>query len=276
MNHVVLYLIPILSPFLDTSISSCVSFFIGRLFDSQVVKMRFRLLGRTGLKLSILGMGGSGFGNVYGTHNEEIAVRAVKKALDSGVNYIDTAYWYGQGQSESFLGRALHGIKRENFIISTKVGRYEQDYPRMFDFSAASVTKSAHKSLKRLQLDHIDILQVHDVEFAQSIGTILHETLPALKKLKDQGLCRFIGITGYPLSVLRKITNESTIPIDCVLSYCRLTLNDMSLRDHFHYFNSRNVGIINASPVGMGLLTPDGPQVYALLKEILYITFCSL
>ncbi|CAI8030368.1 L-galactose dehydrogenase [Geodia barretti] len=222
--------------------------------------MKFRLLGRTGLKLSILGMGGSGFGNVYGNYNQETATHAVKEALDRGVNYIDTAYWYGQGQSELFLGRALRGIKRENFIVSTKVCRYEQDYPNMFDFSAETVNRSAYESLKRLQLDHIDILQIHDVEFAPSIATVLHETLPALQRLKDQGLCRYIGITGYPLSILRKITEESTIPIDCVLSYCRLTLNDTSLIDHFHYFNSRNVGLINASPIGMGLLTPNGVQ----------------
>ena len=224
--------------------------------------MKLRLLGKTGLKISVLGMGGSGFGNVYGNHNEEVAAHAVRKALERGVNYIDTAYWYGQGQSESFLGRVLHGTKRENFILSTKVCRYEQDYPRMFDFSAETVTRSAHESLKRLQLDHIDILQIHDVEFAPSTAVILHETLPALQRLKEQGLCRYIGITGYPLSVLRKIVAESSIPIDCVLSYCRLTLYDWSLMDHFQYLNSRNLGIINASPVGMGLLTPNGVQVY--------------
>ena len=216
--------------------------------------------------MSVLGVGGSGFGNVYGRYSEQAGTRAVRRALDSGVNYIDTAYWYGQGQSEVFLGKALCGVQRKRFLVATKVGRYEKDYRQMFNFSAERVTKSAYESLKRLQLDHIDVLQVHDVEFAPSIATILHETLPALHKLKTQGICRYIGITGYPLSVLKKITTESTIPIDCVLSYCRLTLNDSSLIDYFKFFNSRNVGIINASPVGMGLLTPGGVKV-CMIKQ---------
>ena len=220
-----------------------------------------RVLGKTGLKLSILGMGGSGYGNVYGWYSEEEAIRTLRKGLDNGINYIDTAYWYGQGKSESFLGRALHGVKRENFIIGTKVGRYEQDYPRMFDFSSEMVTRSAHSSLKRLQLDHIDILQIHDVEFAPTIETITSETLPALQRLKEQGLCKFIGITGYPLSILQTVCERSAIPIDCILSYCRLALNDTTLTHYFHFFKSRNIGIINASPVGMGLLTPNRMQV---------------
>ena len=226
--------------------------------------MHFRVLGKTGLKLSVLGMGGSGYGNVYGRYNEEEAMRTLRKGLDNGINYIDTAYWYGQGQSESFLGKALRGIKREKYVLATKVGRYEKDYQQMFDFSAKKVTSSAHSSLKRLQLDHVDILQIHDIEFAP-IEILTHDTLPALQQLKQQGVCRYIGITGYPLSKLQAVIEQSTIPIDCILSYCRLTLNDSSLTNHFNYFKSRSIGIINASPVGMGLLTSNGTQVCLLL-----------
>ena len=231
------------------------------------VKMRFRALGSTGLQLSILGMGGSGYGNVYGKYNEERAISALRSGLKRGINYIDTAYWYGQGKSETFLGKALKGVPRDTYFIGTKVGRYERDFPRMFDFSAEMVTKSTHDSLKRLQVDYVDILQIHDVEFAPTIEQITKETLPALQRLKEQGLCRFIGITGYTLSVLRRIIEQSTVPIDCVLSYCRLTLNDSSLTDDFEFFKSRNVGIINASPVGMGLLTSDGVQVHLILDS---------
>lgn len=238
-------------------------------------KMMLRRLGATALKLSVVSMGGSGFGSVYGQYSKEAATLGVRRALDVGINYIDTAYWYGQGQSELFLGKALQGVRRENFVIATKVGRYEQDHHKMFDFSAEAVTKSATESLKRLQLDHVDILQIHDVEFVPSIDLILHQTLPALNQLKKKGLCRYIGITGYSLSFLVKLIEKSTIPIDCVLSYCRLTLNDTSLRDYFEFFNSRGVGIINASPVGMGLLTLNGPQVQ--LKPVCRIfTLCNI
>lgn len=234
--------------------------------------MKYRTLGNTGLKLSILGMGGSGYGNVYGKYSEEMAARTLRIGLDKGLNYIDTAYWYGQGQSETFIGKTLNGIPRDRFILATKVGRYEKDYPRMFDFSAEMVTKSTHNSLKRLQMDHFDILQIHDVEFAPTIETITEKTLPALQHLKERGLCRYIGITGYPLSVLRRIVEQSTVQLDCVLTYCRLTLHDSSLTDYFDFFKLRNIGIINASPVGMGLLTSRGVQVFVQL----YIIYHSL
>ena len=222
--------------------------------------MHYRQLGSTNLRLSILGMGGSGFGNVYGKFNEEEAKHMVRTALDKGINYIDTAVWYGQGKSESFLGRALQGIPRTAFYIGTKVGRYERDVRKMFDFSAAKVTSSAHESLERLELEYVDILQVHDVEFAPSVDIIVEETLPALQELKQKGLCRYIGITGYPLGPIKRIIEQSHVKIDSVLSYCRLTLNDSSLINDFEFFKSRGVPIINASAVSMGLLTETGVQ----------------
>lgn len=222
--------------------------------------MRFRQLGSTDMRVSILGMGGSGFGNVYGKYSEEEAKRAVRYSIDKGINYFDTAVWYGQGKSESFLGRALNGIPRSAFYIGTKVGRYERDVQKMFDFSAQKVISSAQESLKRLQLQYVDILQVHDVEFAPSLDVIIDETLPALQKLKEQGLCRYIGITGYPLGPLKEIIKCSPVKVDSVLTYCRLTLNDSSLRSDFEFFRSKGVPIINASPVSMGLLTKVGVQ----------------
>lgn len=224
--------------------------------------MRFRQLGNTDMRVSILGMGGSGFGNVYGKYNEEEAKRAIRKAFDKGINYIDTAVWYGQGKSESFLGRALSGIPRSAFYIATKVGRYERDVQKMFDFSAEKVTSSAWESLKRLQLQYVDVLQVHDVEFAPSLDVIIDETLPALQKLKEQGLCRYIGITGYPLGPLKEVIKRSPVRVDSVLTYCRLTLNDSSLRNDFEFFRAKGVSIINASSVGMGLLTKAGVQYW--------------
>ena len=223
--------------------------------------MRYRVLGNTGIKLSVIGMGGSGFGNVYGKYDEGKAIDAVRWGIEKGMNCIDTAYWYGQGKSETFLGKALRGIPRERFFLGTKVGRYERDTHKMFDFSAEKVTRSAQESLERLQLDYIDVLQVHDVEFAPTIEQITEETLPALQDLKEQGLCKFIGITGYPLSILKKILDQSRISVDTVLTYCRLTLQDSSLVEEFDYFRSKNVGIINASPVSMGLLTRNEIQV---------------
>lgn len=229
--------------------------------------MKYRALGNTGMRLSVIGMGGSGYGNVYGKYDESEAINGVQFAIDKGINYIDTAPWYGQGLSETFLGKALKSIPRSSFYIGTKVGRYERDVPKMFDFSAKRVQQSAKESLERLQLTYVDILQIHDIEFAPSQDIIVNETLPALKELQEQGLCRFIGITGYPLGVLRETAQRSYVKIGSVLSYSRLTLNDSSLIKHFEFYQSHGIGLINASPVGMGLLTHAGVQPWHPASE---------
>ena len=216
--------------------------------------VEYRPLGNTGMDLSLISMGGSGYGNVYGQINEKQSLDAVHYAIDRGINYIDTAYWYGQGSSEMFLGKALKDIPREKYFIGTKVGRYELDIQNMFDFSVEKVTRSAEESLQRLELDYVDLLQVHDVEYAPSIDVIVNETLPAVERLRERGLCRFIGITGYPIQVLRNVLERSSVKIDSVLSYCRLTVWDPSLTEHFSYFQSKGIPLINASPIGMGLL----------------------
>lgn len=222
--------------------------------------MKYRSLGTTGMRLSILGMGGSGYGNVYGKYDEQEAIDGIKFAIDKGINYIDSAPWYGQGVSESFLGKALKHVPRNRFFIGTKVGRYEQDVHKMFDFSAKKVQQGALESVQRLQLNYIDLLQIHDIEFAPSLDLIVNETLPALEELRTQGVCRFVGITGYPLGPLREVVERSKVKISSVLSYSRLTLSDSSLVNDFEFYKSHGVGIINASPVGMGLLTHAGVQ----------------
>lgn len=222
--------------------------------------MQYRLLGKTGMKVSILSMGGSGYGNVYGDYNEKAAIKGLLYGFDRGINYIDTAPWYGQGVSEHFLGKALKGVDRTKYYIGTKVGRYERSIPRMFDFSAAKVKESIEQSLDRMNLDYVDLLQVHDIEFAPTVEMITNETLPALKLLQERGLCRHIGITGYPLLALKTVLTNSKIEIDTILSYCRLTLNDTSLVDDLDFYETKGVGIINASPLGMGLLAPASIQ----------------
>lgn len=151
-------------------------------------------------------------------------------------------------------------MPRDRYYIGTKVGRYLWNIKGRFDFTAEKITSGFEESLKRLQLSHVDVLQLHDIEFAPSADIILNEALPAVQKLKERGLCRAIGITGYPIAPLKDIVAKSEIKIDSVLTYCRLTLNDNSLIDHFDFFKKKGIGIINASPVSLGLLTPGGVQ----------------
>ena len=86
-----------------------------------------------------------------------------------------------------------------------------------------------------LTFSTITYIQVHDVEYAPSIDLIINETLPAVHKLKEKGLCRYIGITGYPLDIMRNIITRSSVKIDSILSYCHLSLNDNSLTEHFEF-----------------------------------------
>ncbi|KAK7363027.1 hypothetical protein VNO77_05155 [Canavalia gladiata] len=219
--------------------------------------MELRELGKTGLKLSNVGFGASPLGNVFGTVSEEQAIGSVRLAFQSGINFFDTSPYYGGTLSEKVLGKALKalGAPRNEYIVATKCGRYKEG----FDFSAERVTRSIEESLERLQLDYVDILQCHDIEFG-SLDQIVNETIPALQKLKEAGKTRFIGITGLPLGIFTYVLDR--VPpgtLDVVLSYCHYSINDSSLQDLIPYLKAKGVGIISASPLAMGLLTEAGP-----------------
>lgn len=219
--------------------------------------MELRPLGQTGLRLSSVGFGASPLGNVFGPVSDDEAVATVRKALDLGINFFDTSPYYGGTLSEKVLGKCLKaiGVPRNEYIVATKCGRYIEG----FDFSAERVTKSIDESLERLQLDYVDILQCHDIEFG-SLDQIVNETIPALQKLKEGGKIRFIGITGLPLQIFTYVLDR--VPpgtIDVVLSYCHYGINDSTLEDLLPYLKSKGVGVISASPLAMGLLTESGP-----------------
>ncbi|KAK2662776.1 hypothetical protein Ddye_001350 [Dipteronia dyeriana] len=220
-------------------------------------KMELRPLGNTGLRLSCVGFGASPLGNVFGPVSENDAISSVREAFRLGINFFDTSPYYGGTLSEKMLGKALKALEvpRNEYIVSTKCGRYAEG----FDFSAERVTKSIDESLARLQLDYVDILQCHDIEFG-SLDQIVNETIPALQKLKESGKIRFIGITGLPLEVFTYVLDR--VPpgaVDVILSYCHYSINDSTLEDLLPYLKSKGVGVISASPLAMGLLTETGP-----------------
>jgi aryl-alcohol dehydrogenase-like predicted oxidoreductase len=214
--------------------------------------MDYRTLGKTGLKVSALSFGASSLGSEFRQIDEQEGIRTVHKALDLGINFIDVAPYYGRTQAETVLGRALKGIPRDRYYLETKVGRYDTD---RFDFSAARVTASVDESLARLGVDYVDIIQCHDIEFVD-LDQIVHETLPALRELQGQGKVRFVGVTGLPLKVFRYVLDRAEL--DAILSYCHYSLNDTALLDLVPYLKKKGVGIINASPLSMRLLTNRG------------------
>ncbi len=217
--------------------------------------MRYRPLGRTGLNVSILSLGASPLGGVFRPVDETEAIRTVRVALDLGINYIDVAPYYGATRSETVLGKALRGIARDRYYLATKVGQYGDGE---FDFSAERVTRSLDESCARLGVEYIDLLQCHDIEFADA-GLIVGETLPALARLREQGRIGHIGITGLPLRVFSSVIDRAAPGVvETILSFCHYELNDDSLLKLLPYLQERQIGIINASPTGMGLLTERG------------------
>lgn len=216
--------------------------------------MEYRDLGKTGLRVSALSLGGASLGGVFGTLHEDDGIRTVHTALDLGINFIDVAPYYGCTAAETVLGRALRSVPRERYYLSTKIGRYDL---ADFDFSAQRVASSVDDSLQRLGVEHLDLVLCHDIEFGD-IDQIVDETLPALRRLRDRGKVRFVGFSGLPLKIYRAVLERTQV--DAVISYCHYTLYDQTLATLLGYFKAKDVGVINASPLGMGLLSDRGPQ----------------
>jgi len=272
----------------------------------EVRKMAFRRMPHYGL-VSIISFGASGLGGMFtagqgkgiqdavaGVGNdtwfaedaEEDKQRArdiVHLCLKRGVNMIDTSHWYGQGRSERLLGHALQGVPRTAFYLNSKIGRYDQDPLKMFDFSYAKTYQAVKDTLKRLQLDYIDSMQIHDPEFIPDRELLFTQTLPALQRCKEEGMIKYIGMTGYPLEMQRDVIERSAIKIDTSLVYCHYSINDTTLisSGFLDFCNQRGIALINASPIAMGLLMdrdppdwhPASQETKALCKQA--VAYCK-
>ena len=225
--------------------------------------MEYRELGQTGLKLSNLSFGASSLGSVFHKTKEEESIKAVETAVEGGINFIDVSPYYGHYKAETVLGKALKRLPRDKFYLSTKVGRYGKDGKNTWDYSAKRATESVYESMERLNVDYIDIINVHDIEFQATLpgglAKVCEETLPALVELKEKGIVGHVGITDLQLKNIKWVidhTPEGTV--ESVLNFCHYCLNDDELLDYLDYFEEKGVGVINASPLSMGLLTLRG------------------
>jgi L-galactose dehydrogenase len=222
--------------------------------------MKTRSLGRTGLEVPILAFGASSLGQEFRSITLDEALASVRTALECGLTLIDTSPFYGRGMSEVLLGIALQGVPRENYLLCSKLGRYSLEH---FDFSARRVAESVDVSLHRLGTDHLDIMLCHDVEFVP-MQQIVDETLPALRKARDQGKVRFIGFSGYPQKIFRVICDQADV--DCVLNYNQYTLQNTRFADEtIPYLEAKGIGVMSAGPFSARLLTDAA--LPAWLKE---------
>lgn len=217
--------------------------------------MQYRPLGRTGLNVSVLSQGGAAIGQQYGPVPTAEIADCVHAAIDAGVNLIDTSAYYGLGKSEEILGEVLQGGWREKVILCTKAGRLDR---ARFDFTPAAMRACFEGSLKRLRVDHVDILLAHDIEFATDFEAVFTETAGVLHELKKEGKARFVGMSCLPLSLLK--TAIERCELDVVISYAHFTMqNTRLLTDLLPAAEAKGVGVLNASPLSLGLLTNQGP-----------------
>ena len=211
--------------------------------------MERRKLGNTDLELPVISYGASSLGQEFRRVTIDEALQSCRVALELGMNFIDTSPFYGRGMSEVLLGQVLRDLPREEFILGTKLGRYDLDH---FDFSAKRVAESIDVSLHRMGVDHLDIILCHDIEFVE-MQQIVDETIPAIQKIRDAGKVRYIGFSGYPMKIFPFVIDQ--IDVDVVLSYNNYHLQNTSFAEHFDYLKSKDVGIMNAGPFCARLLT---------------------
>ena len=223
----------------------------------------------TPLELPPLGFGAAQLGNLYRVTTDEEAAGAVAAAWEGGIRYFDTAPHYGIGTSERRLGALLAPYPREEYLLSTKVGRLlrpgpgtgddmassfavRDDHVREWDFSESGVRRSHEESLERLGLDRADILLAHDPEEGpteQAFG----EGLPTLAAMREEGLVRAVGVGSKDADVLTRAVRTGLIDL-VMLSGRHTLLEQASARELLAECEARGVGVIAVSVFNSGLL----------------------
>ena len=226
-------------------------------------------IGATGLSVTRLGMGGAPFGSMPREDAERQAAATIRAGLDMGIAYYDTAPLYGAGWSERYYARALAHAPRDSFALSTKVGRVLNPIdapaaadifsspPAMevaFDFTRDGVLRSLEESLKRLELDRIDIVFIHDPDDHHEQA--LTQAFPALAELRSQGVIRAIGAGMNHCEPLAQFAREADF--DCFLLAGRYTLLDQSgLDDLLPLCLQKRMSVILGGPYNSGILASD-------------------
>ncbi len=221
-----------------------------------------RALGKSGLSLPILGLGGTGLTGVAATEAADL----VAAALRAGVDYFDTAPFYGMGESEARLGAALGGVGTP-VIVSTKVGRLLDEPAQAgaahtchFDYSYSATMRSLETSLTRLARPRVDIVLVHDLSprwhgdrLRDRFEEAIKGAFPALRRLRDEGTIGAFGIGVNDCAVCLKALDQT--PLDLVMLAGRATLIDTAgFRELLPRCQKEGVGVIAAAPFNSGIL----------------------
>ena len=224
--------------------------------------MRYNRLGHTGLFVSELCLGTMTFGGTegmwkaIGTLQQDEADALLRTAIDAGINFIDTADVYAAGVSETMVGQGLRnlGINRQEIVVATKGFGQMHDGPNGRGASRYHLIDACKASLKRLQLDHIDLYQVHGFD----VATPIEETLEALETLVRHGHVRYVGVSNWAAWQVAKAqgiaAQRGLSPIASLQAYYTLVGRDLE-RDIVPMLRSENIGLMVWSPLAGGLLS---------------------
>ncbi len=215
-----------------------------------------RRIGRTSLQVTCLGLGGVFLARDAPRSEAEALI---DRAAELGVRYFDTAPMYGIGESERRYRNPLARLDRSRFVLSTKVGRLLQEDVGgselwHFDFTRDGVLRSFETSLKRLGLDRVDILLVHDPD--DHADQALREAFPALIELREQGLVGAVGAGMNQWELELRFARE--LPLDCFLLAGRYTLLEQgALAEFLPYCEANGISVIAGGPYNSGILASD-------------------
>ncbi len=215
--------------------------------------MKTRQFGKTDMEITPIGygswaIGGNNWAVGWGPQDDQQAIAAIKRALNLGINWIDTAAVYGLGHSEELVGQALKGGDYHPYIF-TKCSRLWDEKGNPYgNLKADSIRREAEASLKRLQVDVIDLYQMHWPDPEQDI----EEGWAAMAQLKEEGKVRYIGVSNFNVEQMRRVMKIA--PIDSLQPPYSLIHREAE-RELFPFCQEHNIGVIVYSPMASGLLT---------------------
>jgi aryl-alcohol dehydrogenase-like predicted oxidoreductase len=231
--------------------------------------MRYRMLGNTGffvseICLGTMTFGGKGFFEKVGRVDQKTATALVARALEAGVNFIDTADVYSEGLAEEFLGQALKdiGVKRSDVVVATKAYGRMSPSPNDAGASRGHIMDAVEQSLERLQTDHIDLYQIH----AQDLATPVEETMRALDDLVRRGLVRYVGVSNWQawrvMQAQGIADKRGWARLESLQAYYSIVGRDLE-RDVVPMLQDQKMGLMVWSPLAGGILSgkfgPDAP-----------------
>lgn len=216
--------------------------------------LELRQLGKTHMKVTAVSLGGAGLGGIFGPVGDDEGVAAVEKALELGMNYLDTSPKYGQ--AERRMGLALRGVPRDSYYLSSKVGTHPE---KPGDYSAEAARWTVARSLEVLGVDYLDLCHIHEPEPHQLTAALAPGgAMEALLELKKEGVIRAIGIGVQDHDLHRQAIESGHLDVAMMVN--DYTLLRQNADDIFALAEVHGLGLVNGAALAMGLLSGRDPD----------------